>query len=499
MMFDRPLDCLADGLGDARDTRPVHVVRPESLPDLVQELVQGTGFAGSLAGWLEQTGFTASAGEIALLPGGAGVGAALLGLGSGRQAPAPEVYAGLPRGLPPGDWHLAGPEPHDAEMAVLGFCLGAYRFGALRDPDARPAARLAMQHSEGAALAGAAQARAIWLARDLVNMPANRLGPQQLAEAACEVAARFGARTALVSGADLECGYPAIHAVGRGSRRAPCVMRADWQGSAADARAPLVSLVGKGVCFDTGGLDLKTSAAMLRMKKDMGGAAIMLGLARLIMQRDLPVRLQLRLGCVENSVSGDAMRPSDVIATRAGLNVEIGNTDAEGRLVLSDLLAEACEAAPSVLIDAATLTGAARVALGPDLPALFSNDDDLAGALLQGGIAAHDPVWRLPLHPAYDSWLSSPVAHLNNVSSKPMAGAVTAALFLQRFVKKSVRWAHLDTYAWRDSASPGQPEGGDAQGLRACYKGLLRILNLHGEPDQLGNIIGTEPNRSPRL
>ena len=476
-MFDRPLDCLAENNG-AEKTRPVHVVRPESLPGLVEQLGEAGLSAVSLAGWLQQTGFTARAGEVALLPGGAGVGAALLGVGAGEEPPGPEVYAALPRGLPPGDWRLAGPEPADADVAVLGFCLGAYRFGEFRDPDPRPAARLAAGQGYGAA--GAAQARAIWLVRDLVNMPANRLGPRQLAEAAEQVAAGFGARTELVSGAALEAGYPAIHAVGRGSSRPPCVLRADWQGSAAGDQAPLVSLVGKGVCFDTGGLDLKPSAAMLRMKKDMGGAAIMLGLARLVMERDLPVRLQLRLGCVENSVSGDAMRPSDVITTRAGPHVEIGNTDAEGRLVLADLLAEACEAEPSILIDAATLTGAARVALGPDLPALFSNDDDLAAALLQGGVAAHDPVWRLPLHPAYESWLNSPVAHLNNVSSKPMAGAVTAALFLQRFVKKSIRWAHLDTYAWRDSAAPGHPEGGDAQGLRACNSGLLRILNLPG-------------------
>nr|WP_321983419.1 leucyl aminopeptidase family protein [uncultured Lichenicoccus sp.] len=476
-MFDRPLDCLAASDG-ADGSRPVHVVRPDSLAGIVDELAQGAGHPASLAGWLEQTGFTGRAGEIALLPGGAGVAAALLGIGPGAEASAPEAFAGLPRGLPPGDWRLAGPEPFDADTAVLGFCLGAYRFGVLRDPKPRAPARLLLRHGQGEA--GAAQARSVWLARDLVNMPANRLGPEQLAEAACAVLARFGARSRVVSGADLERDYPAIHAVGRGSSRAPRVVNADWQGSAADAQAPLVSLVGKGVCFDTGGLDLKPSAAMLRMKKDMGGAAIMLGLARLIMERDLPVRLQLRLGCVENSVSGDAMRPSDVIVTRAGLNVEIGNTDAEGRLVLADLLAEAGEADPAILIDAATLTGAARVALGPDLPALFSNDDELAAALVAGGIAAHDPVWRLPLHAAYDGWLGSPVAHLNNVSSKPMAGAVTAALFLQRFVKKSIRWAHLDTYAWRDSSAPGQPEGGDSQGLRACYRGLLRILNLHG-------------------
>jgi leucyl aminopeptidase len=214
------------------------------------------------------------------------------------------------------------------------------------------------------------------------------------------------------------------------------------------------------------------------MKKDMGGAAIMLALAGLIMGQDLPVRLQLRLGCVENSVSGSAMRPSDVIATRKGLHVEIGNTDAEGRLVLCDLLAEACEHEPAFLIDAATLTGAARVALGPDLPALFSNDERLARALLDGGLEARDPLWRLPLHDSYDNWLSSPIADLNNVSSKPMAGAVTAALFLRRFVTKTTPWAHIDTYAWSDLSRPGCPEGGDAQGLRAIFKGLLTIVNL---------------------
>jgi len=214
------------------------------------------------------------------------------------------------------------------------------------------------------------------------------------------------------------------------------------------------------------------------MKKDMGGAAIMLGLARLIMERDWPVRLQLRLGCVENSISGDAMRPSDVIETRKGLHVEIGNTDAEGRLVLCDLLAEACEQQPAFLLDAATLTGAARVALGPDLPALFSNDDRLADALLTGGIEMNDPLWRLPLHDAYDNWLSSSIADLNNVSSKPMAGAITAALFLRRFVPKTTPWAHIDTYGWNDTLRPGRPEGGEAQGLLAFASGLLRVVNL---------------------
>ena len=241
---------------------------------------------------------------------------------------------------------------------------------------------------------------------------------------------------------------------------------------------------------------------MLRMKKDMGGAALVLALARLVMEHDLPIRLALRLGCVENSVSGTAMRPSDVLRTRHGLTVEVGNTDAEGRLVLADLLSEAAAESPFLLLDAATLTGAARVALGPDLPALFCNDDAVTAALLEAGRRTHDPLWRLPLWPGYEDWLSSGVADLNNVSSKPMAGAVTAALFLQRFVsppsrspgRSPVRWAHLDTYAWNDAARPGRPEGGEALGLRALFGALLPIFNGDMRPEQSGNVIGTEPS-----
>ena len=469
-MFDRPLDCLTIAEarpGDAARVRPVYPVSPESLPARAEALGAGA--------WVEQTGFKAAAGELRLLPGPHGVAAALLGLG-GEAAPGPFAFAALPGGLPAGHWRIDGLSPGDAayEDAVLGFSLAAYRFDEFRKP-AEPGPLLVVENDVGL---GAAQARAVWLARDLINMPANRLGPRELAEAAEQVCGRFGAACSTVEGGALAAAYPAIHAVGRGSARGPRVFSAAWAGSGAAADAPLVSLVGKGVCFDTGGYDLKPSAGMLRMKKDMGGAAIMLGLARLIMERDLPVRLQLRLGCVENSVSGEAMRPSDVIATRKGLHVEIGNTDAEGRLVLCDLLDEACEHAPAVLLDAATLTGAARVALGPDLPALFSNDDRLAAALLAAGVAAHDPLWRLPLHDGYDDWLSSPVADLNNVSSKPMAGAITAALFLRRFVSGGTAWAHVDAYAWNDSTRPGRPEGGDAQGLRGLFSGLLPVLNL---------------------
>ena len=473
-MFDRPLDCLAidrpgsatgEGPEAGAEVRPVHTVRPDELQARAEALGAG--------GWLAQTGFKAQAGEVALLPGSRGVAAAMLGLGD--DEPGPFAYAALPASLPAGRWII---EPSAAsDDAVLGFSLGAYRFDTFRE-SAGPQPKLVVDGDGGL---GAAQARAIWLARDLINMPANRLGPRELAEAAGDVCDGFGASSAIIEGEALARAYPAIEAVGRGSARRPQVFSAAWAGSAAAADAPLLSLVGKGVCFDTGGYDLKPSASMLRMKKDMGGAAMMLGLARLIMERDLPVRLQLRLGCVENSVSGEAMRPSDVIATRKGLHVEIGNTDAEGRLVLCDLLAEACEHGPAVLLDAATLTGAARTALGPDLPALFSNDDHLAATLLDAGVAVHDPLWRLPLHDGYDGWLSSPVADLNNVSSKPMAGAITAALFLRRFVDRSVAWAHVDTFAWNETGRPGRPEGGEAQGLRALFKGLLATVNLRGD------------------
>ena len=312
-------------------------------------------------------------------------------------------------------------------------------------------------------------AETIWLVRDLVNLPANLLGPAELAEAASATLRALGVEPILITGDTLEAEYPLVAAVGRGSARPPVVVTASWRGSRARDTAPLISLVGKGVCFDTGGYDLKPGGQMLRMKKDMGGAAVALGLARMIILADLPLRLELRLGCVENSVSGAAMRPMDVLRSRRGLTVSVGNTDAEGRLVLADLLAEASDRLPDLLLDFATLTGAARVALGPDLPALFSNDDQVAEALQSGGRFAHDPVWRLPLYDSYNYLLESYDADLNNVSDKPVAGAIIAALFLQRFVVPAVRWAHLDLYAWNDAPRMGRPEGGDAQTLRACF------------------------------
>ncbi len=465
-LFDRDLDCLSDD----PDPRTVHAVRPDGLERLFARLLPAQ------AAFLRVGGFAGAAGDLRLLPGQDGVAGAVLGLGTEGG---PFAFGVLPAGLPATlAWRL---EPGDYEMAdgVLGFCLGSYRYAALPPTDGEPRlAGLVVADAGTPALRQAlSAARAAWLVRDLINTPANLLGPSELADAVLLVGQRFGAGVERIEGPALAAAYPAIEAVGRGSARPPMVAVLRWSGSRAGADAPLISLCGKGVVFDTGGYDIKPSSGMLRMKKDMGGGAILLGLARMIMQADLPVRLALRVGCVENSISGAAMRPSDVLRTRRGLSVEVGNTDAEGRLVLADLLAEASDEQPALLVDAATLTGAARVALGPDLPALFSNDDEVAAALLAAGEAASDPLWRLPLASAYAGWLASPVADLCNVASKPMAGAVTAALFLQRFVAEGVRWIHIDVYAWNDGNRAGRPEGGEAQTMRALFD-TLPIVSL---------------------
>ena len=445
---------------------PLWSVRPDGLAAALASL------PASAAAFLTASRFTGASGQLLLVPGGDGLIGAVLGLGADRS---PWPHGALPMALPEDTAWTLQPGDFDRDNAVLGFCLGAYQYAAYTRPKRGPAL-----------LAGAADhtdalraARAAWMARDLVNAPANALGPAELAAATLDLGREFGAEPLHVAGDALQADYPTVAAVGRGSTRAPAVAGFAWTGSGAGASAPLVALCGKGVCFDSGGYDLKPSSAMLRMKKDMGGAALMLGLARMVMDADLPLRLQVRIGCVENMVSGDAMRPLDVLRTRRGLTVEVGNTDAEGRLVLCDLLAEMSDLHPSLLLDAATLTGAARVALGPDLPAMFTAHDAagdaLAASVLAAGVAVHDPLWRLPLWPGYDPWLASTVADINNVSSKPMAGAITAALFLQRFVAPGTPWVHLDTYAWNDATRPGRPEGGEAPGLRALFAGLQTL------------------------
>ena len=457
--MNAPLPIAADGA----TALSVLTVRPDRLEPALDALPP------SAAAFVRSSGFKAAAQELCLVPGPDGISAALLGLGDAPDAyVSPWSFGGLAFRLPSGSiWRIEAAsgqvETPDAMSSALGFLLGAYRAPGGGGASARLPASLAGPVPARARIL----AESAWMARDLINRPANDLGPAQLADAVLELAAAHGAKPMRVEGAELASSYPTVAAVGAGSDRAPVVAGFAWHGSSAGDDAPLVWLCGKGVCFDTGGYDLKPSSAMLRMKKDMGGAAVMLALARSIMALDLPIRLVVRVGCVENSVSGHAMRPLDVIRTRAGLTVEIGNTDAEGRLVLADLLAEASEAAPALIVDAATLTGAARVALGPDLPALFCDDDALAEALLRSGTDSHDPLWRLPMWKAYQPWLESISADVNNVSSKPHAGAIVAALFLKRFVTPSLKWAHIDVYAWNDTTAPGRPEGGEAQSFRA--------------------------------
>lgn len=440
-------------LTEAPAALPLYTATPATLDQLP---------AGHLA-FLAATGFKAKAGQIAVLPGGDGLAGAVLGLG--EKPPTAYSFGGLAMGLPDGtQWRLV--DASLARLATLGWGLGAYQFTRFKQPKRLPA-RLLLPPGAGDA---PALVSAIARARDLINTPANLLGPAELAAAVGDLAAAHGARFRVIEGEALAQGFPALHAVGASSPRAPRVAVLEW----GEAEHPLLALCGKGVCFDTGGLDLKPPAAMLRMKKDMGGAANMIALAEALMAAKAPWRILLLVGAVENAVSGEAFRPGDVIGTRKGLSVEVGNTDAEGRLVLADLLTYAGEHNPAAILDAATLTGAARVALGPDLPALFSDDDALASALLEGGAAEADPLWRLPLFDAYDPWLDSPVADMNNVSSKPFAGAIVAALFLRRFVPAGVPWAHLDMYAWNDATRPGRPEGGEATGLRALVTGLLQ-------------------------
>ncbi|HEY1933270.1 MAG TPA: leucyl aminopeptidase family protein [Acetobacteraceae bacterium] len=463
-MLDQAIDCVVESAGDAR---PLYPVRPSDLAALFDRLPQPQ------TRFLRGLDFAAKPGELQFLPDADGIAGGVLGIGDDRS---PFPFGDLAFRLPAGTTWRLEPGDYDAAAATLGFGLGAYRYTTLK-PAERAAARLVAPPDQTASLS---QARAICMGRDLINTPANLLGPVELADFAVALGQRYGAETHLAAGDALASSYPTVAAVGAGSARPPRVATFHWRGSAAHADAPLVSLCGKGVCFDTGGYDLKPSAGMLRMKKDMGGAAAVLALARMIMEADLPLRLAVRIGCVENSVSGTAMRPLDVIRTRAGLTVEVGNTDAEGRLVLCDLLAEAAEEHPALLIDCATLTGAARVALGPELPAIFCNDDSWAEAALGAGMEVYDPLWRLPLWRGYDAWLNSPIANLNNISSKPFAGSIVAALFLQRFIPAGAAWIHVDLYAWNDQSQPGRPEGGEIQAARALLGAITRRLTKGG-------------------
>jgi len=378
----------------------------------------------------------------------------------------PWCLARLGESLPEGTYKLAEGEPG---VAALGWLLAQHRFDNYRskkdEPERGPRILLtgeAAKIDETVRLAGATA-----LVRDLVNTPAGDLGPAELEAAARREAKRSGAQVKVTAGDDLAKHYPLIEAVGRAAipERAPRLIELEW----GDPKHPRVAIVGKGVCFDSGGLDIKPASGMRLMKKDMGGSAHALALARLIMAAKLPVRLHLLIPAVENAVSGAAYRPGDIVQSRKGLFVEIDNTDAEGRLVLADALDRAVEEKPELIVDFATLTGAARIALGPDLPATFANRDELAAELESAARAAEDPLWRMPLWDPYDEMLKSDIADLANAGGAPMAGCITAALFLKRFVPDDIAWAHLDTYAWRDGAKPGRPKGGDALGLRAVF------------------------------
>lgn len=444
----------------AADARPVYALRVADYADWV------TARPAVERAWLESTGFTAKPGAFSLLPGEQGLaGAVALG---GDGAEAFWDFAALPTGLPAGSYVLADTSAALGEAVALGWGLGGYRYDAYRPAETRLAV-LAWPQGVATARLGAV-VEGCFLTRDLINTPANDMGPAELAAAAATLAGRFGANLTVIDDpARLARDFPLIAAVGQASARGARLIDLVW----GDPAAPKVTLVGKGVCFDSGGLDLKPGAAMELMKKDMGGAAQVLGLAAMIMATGLKLRLRVLIPAVENAVSGNAMRPGDIYTSRAGLSVEIGNTDAEGRLVLADALDLAAAEAPDLLVDFATLTGAARVALGLELPALFTRSDALADAVLAAATAVADPLWRLPLWPGYEEAIKGKVADLTNAPAGGFAGAITAALFLQRFVGTVDNWLHIDLMAWNKTARAGRPEGGEAQGIRALFRLLM--------------------------
>jgi leucyl aminopeptidase len=448
--------------GDPAASRPVplHATTVAGLEQLVAQL------SPSVVRWLQSSGFTGRDGELVLVPGeGDSLSAVVLGLGTGRD---PHALAALSERLPSGIYRLGRlPEKISPERAAYSWALGAYSFDRYR---ARPRKegdrpRLVLPANiDGRRISRMAQG--VYFARDLVNTPSNDMGPAELEGAAGQLAKRFGAELGVTTGENLlAANYPMIHAVGRGSARAPRLIDLRW----GDESRPKVTLVGKGVCFDSGGLDIKNASGMATMKKDMGGGACVLGLAQMIMDANLPVRLRVLVPAVENSISGDAFRPGDVFPTRKGLNVEIGNTDAEGRLVLADALAEADTETPELLICIATLTGAARMATGMEVPPFFTDDEKLASDLAKHAEAEYDPLWRLPLWRSYEDTIESTIADLNNNPDYGLAGSITAALFLCRFVTETKRFVHFDIPAWIDRPKPGRRKGAEANTIRALY------------------------------
>jgi leucyl aminopeptidase len=459
--FGRNLDMSFSLIDHTAGATPIAILTKDALPKRLAEAPERE------RNWLTAIGFSADQGKLALVPGDDGrVARVLVGLGETLD-PAAGIWAlaGLPDALPEGSYRIESvADGADLTHLAVGWALATYAFNRYR---AKKAPATALIWPEGADRGLVERlARAVFLARDLANTPAGDLGPAELAAEAVRVAKGAGAEHRVIVGEELLAeNFPTIHAVGRAAAQAPRLVDIGW----GEPSAPKVTLVGKGVCFDTGGLDLKTASGMRLMKKDMAGAAIVLGLAHAIMDAGLPVRLRVLLPLVENAVSGNAVHPMDIVRTRKGLTVEIGNTDAEGRLILCDALAEAATEKPALLVDMATLTGAARVALGPELAALFCNDDELAAALLAAAAAEDDPMWRMPLWRPYRKMIDSKIADLNNVSESPHAGAITAALYLQEFVEPDIAWAHLDVMAWNAQSRPGRPEGAEATALRALY------------------------------
>ncbi|MDM7933310.1 M17 family metallopeptidase [Tabrizicola sp.] len=454
-------------------TRQLHVVRTEDLSSFL------AGPGAPWAGWLTDTGFEAGLGEMRLLPGtGGGIGAAVVGYGTDQARR--RLRFGLAKavaGLPAGDWALNGTLT-EAELteAALGWLLAGYRFDRYR-PARKPARTPRLVCPEGldpARLIAMAEGEA--LTRDLINTPAQDMGPDEMETTFMTLAARFGAKARAIRGDDLvQQNFPMIHAVGRASPRAPRLLDLRW-----GMDGPALTLVGKGVCFDTGGLNLKPSSGMNLMKKDMGGAATVLGLAQMIMALNVPLRLRVLIPAVENVVSGNALKPKDILTSRKGLTVEVNDTDAEGRLVLADALALACEEDSDLVISMATLTGAARVAVGPDLAPFYTDDPSLAGALEAGAAAGFDPVWRMPFHDAYETVIEPGIADLDNAPGFGFAGSITAALFLRRFVD-GPRYIHFDIYGHTPSDQPARPKGGAGQGARAVLGALPAMLGMGGK------------------
>jgi leucyl aminopeptidase len=446
------------------------LIKPDRGQDAIAiHLVNSSGFAafakelsGPQRAALAGQKFTGAGYQLGIVPDGDG----WFAVGGVKDPAALSSWclAKLAEELPGGTYRLAAANPG---AALHGWQTAQYRFTRYRSEKTPEGPRVLLTTEVKAIEPALAEARAVALVRDLVNTPAEDLGPAELEAEAARLAKTHGATLAVTKGEALEREYPMVHAVGRAAARshAPRVIHLAW----GDDKHPVVAIVGKGVCFDSGGLDVKPASGMLLMKKDMGGAAHALALAGLIMGGGLKVRLHCLIPAVENAIAGNAFRPGDVLKSRKGLTVEIGNTDAEGRLILGDALTRACEETPELIIDFATLTGAARVAVGPDLPALFARHDATADALLAAGIAQDDPCWRLPLHASYAEWLKSDIADTNNAHSNGFAGASVAALFLDKFVADGIDWAHFDTFAWRPAAKPGRPKGGDALGLRASW------------------------------